>query len=55
MQMTPSPIKRDTVDLYKLITGIGTIMDPLLTDIRDEKLYCISQVRSYLRILQGKF
>ena len=54
MQVTPSPIKRDTVDLNKLITGIGTIMD-FLTDIRDEKLYCISQVRSYLRILQGAF
>ena len=35
MQMTPSPIKRDNVDLNKLITGIGTIMDPF-TDFRDE-------------------
>ena len=53
MQITPSPIKRDNVDLNKLITGIGTTMDPFLTDFRDEKLYCISQVRCYLRRLQG--
>ena len=45
MQMTPSPIKRDNVDLNKLITRIGTTMDPFLTDIRDKKLYCILQVR----------
>ena len=45
MQMTPSPIKRGNVDLNKLITGIGTTMDLFLTDFRDEKLYCISQVR----------
>ena len=45
MQMTQSPIKRGNVDLNKLITGIGTTMDPFLTDFRDEKLYCISQVR----------
>ena len=43
--MTPSPIKRENVELNKLITGIGTTIDPLLTDFRDEKLYCISQVR----------
>ena len=55
MQMKPNPIKRDTVDLNKLITGIGTIMDPFLADIRNKKLYCISQERSYLRILQGAF
>ena len=42
--MTPSPIKRDNVDLNKLITGIRTTMDPFLTDFRDEKLSCISQV-----------
>ena len=30
MQMTPSPIKRDNVNLNKLITAIGTAMDPLL-------------------------
>ena len=45
MQMTPSPIKRDNADLNKLITGIGTAIDPFLTDFRDEKLYCISRVR----------
>ena len=45
MQMTPSSIKRDNVDVNKLNTGIGTTMDPFLTDFRDEKLYCISQVR----------
>ena len=45
MQMTPSSNKRDNVDLNKLITGIGTTMDPFLTDFRDEQLYCISQVR----------
>ena len=47
MQMTPSPIKRDNADLNKLITGIRTTMDPVLrlTDFRDGKLYCISQVR----------
>ena len=52
MQMTSSPIKSDNVDLSKL--RIGTTMDSFLTDFRDEKLYCISQVR-YLRILQGAF
>ena len=45
MKTTPSPIKRDNVDLSKLITGIGTTMEPFLTDFRDEKLYCIAQVR----------
>ena len=30
--MTPSPIKRDNVDMNKLITGIGTTMDSFLTD-----------------------
>ena len=25
--------------------GFGTTMDSFLTDFRDEKLYCISQVR----------
>ena len=45
MQMTPIPIKRDNVDMNKLITGTGTTMDAFLTDIREEKLYCISQVR----------
>ena len=45
MQMTPSAIKRDNADLNKLITGIGTIMDPFLADFRDEKLYFISQIR----------
>ena len=30
MQMTPSSIKRDNVDLNKLITGIGTTGDPFL-------------------------
>ena len=44
MQMTPSPSERDNADLNKLITGIGTTMDSFLTDFRDEKLYCISQV-----------
>ena len=44
MQMTPSSIKRDNVNLNKLLTGIGTTMDPFFTDFRDEKLYCISQV-----------
>ena len=45
MQMTSSPIKCDNADLNKLITGIRTAMDSFLTDFRDEKLYCISQVR----------
>ena len=45
MQMTSSPIKHDNAGLNKLITGIGPTMDPFLTDFRDEKLYCISQVR----------
>ena len=45
MQMTPIPIKCDNVDLNKLITGMGTTMDPFLTELRDEKLYCSSQVR----------
>ena len=44
MQMISSPIKRDNADLNKLITGIGTTLDSVLTDFRDEKLYCISQV-----------
>ena len=48
MQMTPSPIKRDNVDMNKLITGIETTLDSFLTDFRDEKLYCISQIRLYL-------
>ena len=43
--MTPNPIKRDNADLNKLITGIGTTMYPFLTYFRDEKLYCILQVR----------
>ena len=55
MQMTPSPNKRANEDLNKPITGIGTTMEPFLTDFRDEKLYCISQVRCYLRILQVAF
>ena len=38
MQMARSPIKRDNVDMNKLITGIGTTMDYFLTDFRDEKL-----------------
>ena len=45
MQMTSGPIKRDNSDSNKLITGIGSTMDSFLTDNRDEKLYCISQVR----------
>ena len=45
MQMTSSPIKRDNADLNKLITGNGTTVDSILTDFRDEKLYCILQVR----------
>ena len=45
MQMAPSSIKRDNVDLNELITGIGTTMNPFLTDLQDEKLYCISQIR----------
>ena len=45
MQMTPIPVKRDNEDLNKLLTGIGATMDPFLTDFRDEKVYCISQVR----------
>ena len=36
MQMTSSPIKRDNADLNKLITGIGTTMDPFLTNFQDE-------------------
>ena len=28
MQMTPSPTKCDNVNLNKLLTGIGTTMDP---------------------------
>ena len=36
MLMTPSPIKRDNVDMNKLITGIGTTMDSFLTGFRDE-------------------
>ena len=43
--MTQSSIKRDNVDLNKLITGIGTTMYPFLTEFRDEKLYCISHDR----------
>ena len=45
MQMIPSPIKCDNADLNKLITEIRTTVDHFLTDFRDEKLYCISQVR----------
>ena len=45
MQMTSSQITRDNADLNKLITGIRATMDPFLIDFRDEKLYCISQVR----------
>ena len=44
MQKTPSPIKRDNENLNKLLNGIGASMDPFLTDFRDEKLYCMSQV-----------
>ena len=55
MQMTSSPIKRDNVDLNKLITGIRTSMDTFLTEFRDEKLYCCSQIRLYLKILQRAF
>ena len=55
MQMTSSHIRRDNADLNKLITGSGTTMNSFLTDFRDEKLYCISQVRWYLKILQGAF
>ena len=36
MQMTPSPTKHGNADLNKLITGIGTTMDPSFTDFRDE-------------------
>ena len=43
--MTPSPIKRANVDINKLITGVGATLGSFLTDVRDEKLYCISQVR----------
>ena len=53
MQMTPSPIKRDNADLNKLITGIETTIDCFLTDFRDEKLYCISQVRWYQNIARS--
>ena len=45
MQMPSSPIKHDNAGLNKLITEIGTTMDPFLTDFLDEKLNCISQVR----------
>ena len=45
MQMTSSPMQRDNVDMNTLITGIVTTMDSFLTDFRDEKLFCISQVR----------
>ena len=55
MQMTSNTIKRDNVDMNKLITGIGTTMDSFLTDFWDEKLYFISQLRLYLRILQRAF
>ena len=37
--MTPSLIKHDNADLKKLITGIGTTMDPFLTDFRDEMTF----------------
>ena len=36
MQMTSSPIKHDNAGLNKLITGIGTTMNPFLTDFRDK-------------------
>ena len=45
MQMTQNSIKHVNAGLNKLITGIGTAMDPFHTDFRDEKLYCNSQVR----------
>ena len=45
MQMTASPSERDNADLNKLITEIRTTIDSFLTDFRDEKLYCISQIR----------
>ena len=32
MQMTSNTIKRDNVDMNKLITGIGATMDSFLTD-----------------------
>ena len=54
-ELTPSPIKRDDIEVSKLIIGIRATMDPFLTDFRVEKLYCISQVRRYLGILQGAF
>ena len=38
MQMASSPIKHDNAGLNKLITGIGTTMDPFLTDFQVEKL-----------------
>ena len=38
--MPPSPIKGDNAYLNKQNTGIGTTMDPFLTDFRDEKFYC---------------
>ena len=55
MQMTPIPFKRANADQSKLTTCIGTTLGPFLKDFWDEKLYCISQVRWYLRILQGAF
>ena len=39
MQMTPSPTKHDNADLNKLITGIGTTLDPFLTDFQDEMTF----------------
>ena len=55
MQMTPSPIKRDNTDLNMLITGIGNTNDLSLQTFEVKKLCCISQVRRYLRLLQGAF
>ena len=43
--MTTSPIKRDNENPKKLLTEIRTSIAPFLPGFRDEKLYCISQVR----------
>ena len=47
MQMTPSQIERDNVNLNKLLTGIRTSMDHFLTDYRDENLYIGSAVAQW--------
>ena len=41
-ELSPNRIKRDNVDLNKLVTGIGATMNPFLADFRNDKLYCIS-------------